>query len=296
MTTLKATFESQASFSVKSNVAQRLRDTFDYLDRVFPRRSDELRNRTLVQSFATLIAKLIAMGDQKGRESEVRRFFKNFTQELSRQVTLGQEATDLDYLEFQRTVNSNVRRNAQIRNQVLLRKLLLFDPNFADVFGTGLLAESGIAKTVAGSAKQIQLLIEQKNEEFARQHGTDLFKPTNKTAVALRSIGSPLRSYSDYRDWLDHLYFLFHESIGARLEKVKPPSFSDVNTLRTSERHDVDHGKPSGVRAKRIKFGAGFKKYSGETTPDAMNPEKLIVVQARLLQTLESDLRILKAK
>ena len=47
----------------------------DHLERASAS-SDELRNGTLVQSFATLIAKLIAIGDQKGRESEVRRFLR----------------------------------------------------------------------------------------------------------------------------------------------------------------------------------------------------------------------------
>ena len=293
---LKVTFESQASFSPRSNVAQRLRTAFDYLDRVFPERSDVLRNRTIVQSVATLVCRLITAGKQDGHEDAMRRFFVAFMEELSRQVTLGQEATDADYLLFQKTVNSNVRRNAQIRNEILLRKLLVFEPVFADVFGVSVIAESGIAQSLAEASKRFAAIIQEKNEEYSRDHGEDLFKATNKTAAALASLAEPLRDYHHYRDWLDGLYFLFRESVGQRLEGAWPQSFAEINTLRTAERHDVDHGKARKVAAKRIGLGKVFKKYAGVTTPSTLAPENFVVVQAKLLASLESDLRTLKWK
>ena len=91
---LKSIFDSQASFSGKSNVAVRLTETLDLLDRVFTTRSPELRNRTVVQSLATLVARL---GPSKlsGEEALLRRFFNSFMTELSKQVELGQEANRL---------------------------------------------------------------------------------------------------------------------------------------------------------------------------------------------------------
>lgn len=127
---LKTTFESQASFSPRSNVAQRLRAIFDYLNDVFPDSTPILKSRTIVQSFATLAARLIQTGKHKGREKQLFRFFEFFTEKLSKQVTLGQQATDLEFIEFQKTVNANVQRSAQIRNEILLRKLLISDPTF----------------------------------------------------------------------------------------------------------------------------------------------------------------------
>ncbi len=291
---LKTTFESQASFSNRSNVAQRLKATFDYLDSVFPERSDLLRNRTLVQSLATLVARLVTTGKHDGRQDGLRRFFGNFMEQLSRQVTLGQQATDPDYLEFQKTVTTNVRRNAQIRNEILLRKMLLFDPSFADVFGVSGVAESAMEKSLSHSANRIQALIQSKNEEYASVHGVDLFKATNRTTGTLAQLGSAVRNYSQYRDWVDGLYFLFRESVGNRLERAWPLTFVDVNVLRTAERHDVDHGEPSKASAKRRKFGGVFKKYSGAATPETLAPEKFCVVQAKLLQALETELQNLK--
>ncbi|MCX7048273.1 MAG: DUF262 domain-containing protein [Candidatus Sumerlaeota bacterium] len=293
---LKATFEAQANFSARSNVAQRLRTAFDYLDQVFPAKSDILRNRAIVQSFATLVCRLIISGKQNGHEDDMRHFFESFIEKLSQQVTLGREATDADYLLFQKTVTSNVRRNAQIRHEILLRKLLVFQPAFADLLGVSMIAESGIEQSLDKAGKQIAALIQKKNEEYSRDYGEDLFKATNKTSAALTALGEPLHNYNHYRDWLDGLYFLFRESVGQRLDSAWPQSFADVNALRTAEHHDVDHGKEKKVAAKRLGLGKVFKKYAGATTPSTLAPESFVVVQAKLLAALESDLRTLKWK
>jgi hypothetical protein len=293
---LKITFESQANFSTDSNVAERLKATFDFLDTIFPERSRTLRNRTIVQSFATLVARLVATGKHKGKEGDLRRFFENFVDELSRQVTLGQRATDLDYLEFQKTVNANVRRSAQIRNEILLRKLLMFDPSFADVLGVSVVAESAIEKALSSMGSRIRDLIHTKNEEYARDKGEDLFKATNKTTNALATIGEPIRDYSEYRGWIDKLYFVFREGVGNRLGDAWPTSFTDINILRTAEDHDVDHGQASKVASKRRKFGAVFQKYAGITTPETLAPEKFMIAQANILHELETDMGHLKWK
>ena len=66
--------------------------------------------------------------------------------------------------------------------------------------------------------------------------------------------------------------------------------------MRTAEHHDVDHGKASKIAAKRRGFGKVFTKYSGVTTPDTLAPESFVLVQAKLLAALETDLRNLKWK
>ena len=95
--------------------------------------------------------------------------------ELSKQVTLGQQATDPEYLAFQKTVNANVRQSAQIRNEILLRKLLAYDPTFTDILGVSIIAESAIQKSLAERAERIRNLVAQRNEEYARDKGEDLF-------------------------------------------------------------------------------------------------------------------------
>lgn len=289
---LKRVFESQASFADNSNVAQRLNQTFDYLDRAFPEKERRLRNRTIVQSLATLTASIIAGGNSDGYESKLRRFFTDFLDELSRQVELGQDATDPDHVTFQKTVNANVRSGARTRQQILLRKLLMYDPASAELFGPLIISESGIEKRISDTGESITSLIGHINENYASTDGTDLFKPTNRTTQALSGLGNTIKDYDGYCAFIDDLYFLFHESSGQRLPTI-PTSFTDVNDLRTNLRHNLDHGKASKAASRRKRVGATFRKYAGDGTPQTLAPARFPALQAALLHAVERDLRVL---
>jgi hypothetical protein len=289
---LKAIFESQASFSASSKVAQRLRDTLKYLDKVFPKKSPVLRNRSTIQSFITLTAKIVESEKSSGNEARLRTFFEDFGVELARQVELGQKATDPDYLEFQRTLSANVKAGAKTRHTILLRKLLLSDPIWTDILGPGQVALSGLAIDIDRIARSIADLITNLNEQYSSQHGTDLFKSTNKTTPALARLRIPIADFSTYSNLIDDLYFIFHEGPGNRLGANVPASFEDVNLLRTGLQHDLDHGKAGASAAKRKKIGETFAKYAaGATTPTTLAPERFPMVQAILLKALETDLR-----
>lgn len=289
---LKDTFESQASFSSKSQVAVRLRDGFDYLDRAFPEKSRILRNRTIVQSFSTLTLRLVAGGKADGYEQKLHSFFENFVDELSKQVQLGAYATDADYVEFQRTVNANIRTGARTRQGILLRKLLIFDPSAADLLDPGGVAEAGLTSSIKELGERISDEIYQMNVDYSAAHGKDLFKATNKTTKALTRLAKASTTYSQYSTLVDDLYFVFRESVGSRLDpKQIPQSFQDVVALRTGLQHDVDHGSKSDVRAKMKKIGAAFKRYSGGPSPAGLDPARFPVVHANLLAALLGDLR-----
>lgn len=287
---LREVYESQASFSPKSNVAKRLHETFDYLDRVFPERSTLLRNRTVVQSFATLTARIVSTDKATGYEKKLRNFFEHFMQELSRQVELGQRATDSDYISFQHTVNANVRSGAQTRQEVLLRKLLTIEPSFVDLFDPAIIAESGLTRQIQLLGESVRTQIARLNSAYSSKTGRDLFKPTNKTTAALMNLRKSIADYSEYKGFVEDLYFLFHESVGDRLSDNTPTAFTDVNSRRTELQHDLDHGKSSKVASRRKKIGATFEKYAGTSSPATLAPEKFPAVQAKLLQDLDEAL------
>ena len=288
---LRAVFDSQAHFSPRSNVAKRIKDALDYADKGFSASTGSLRNRTIVQSVLTLICRLIQSGKATGKEKAIARFVENFLKELSRQVELGQRSTEPDYLVFQRTVNANIRTGARVRQEFLLRKLLAADPAFIEMFDAATVAESSLQKAIREHSGEISSLIGRINETYAADHGQDLIKATNTTAQALTRLGTPVVDFNGYKNFVDDLYFLFHESVGTRLDGKKPPeSFADVNTLRTDLQHDLDHGKAKKVRAKRRKSGQVFKKYAGAPSPASVAPERFLVVQANVLGALKRDL------
>lgn len=291
---LRAVFESQASFSARSNVAKRLTQALDFVDRGFVD-SAGLRNRTVVQSLLTLVCRLVRCGKATGTESRVAAFFHSFLRELGRQVELGQRGTDADYLLFQRTVNANLKSGSELRQAILLRKLLSFDAGFSDLLDPAAFAESGLQTAIKTEAAAVARLVAEVNEKYSAQHGSDLIKATNKTAQALSRIASPVGDYDGYKALVDDLYFLFHEGVGTRLDGKVPQSFSDVNALRTDARHDLDHGRAKAVRSKRRKIADTFRKYSGDASPAGLAPERFPVVQYNILGAVRRDLSVLQA-
>lgn len=287
---LRAVFEGQANFPANSNVAKRLQATLDFLDKAFDRASHHLRNRTIVQSLITLTARLIASGKADGHEHALTIFFDHFMIELSRQVELGQKATDADYLSFQKTVSANVRTGPRIRQEILLRKLITYDPSFSTLLGSAIIAESGLNLQIKKDAASIAELVGSINQKYSAEKGENLFKPTNRTVISQLNLGDQIAGYDDYKGLIDNLYFLFHEGVGSRLGENRPQSFKDINSLRTGIQHDVEHGSPSDIKKKKTKIGETFKKYSGETSPETLAPEHFPVVQANLLTALRTDL------
>lgn len=128
------------------------------------------------------------------------------------------------------------------------------------------------------------------NTAYAHTHGEDLFKATNKTTRSFSRLAKPINDLSGYTAFIDDLYFIFRESIGQRLADRLPASFADVNTLRTDLQHDVDHGGAKKVKSKQKKIGETFEKYSGVKSPQLLDPERFILVQANLLSALDLDL------
>lgn len=287
---LRAVFESQSSFSAQSHVGKRLIAAVHYLDKALGKRSSDIRNRTIWQSLLTLTCRLLNHRGMAGQASRVGKFLAHFLEELTKQVVLGKGATDADYIEFQRTVNANVKTGAQIRHQILLRKLFAFDPGIAEVLDGSIVSEGGVRATIAQDVAGIVRGIAHLNEQYAAKFGENLFKPTNRTAQAQAHIGTPIQDFNGYKTFIDDLYFIFEEGVGERLGANTPVVFKDVNTLRTDLDHDVEHGDAKKVRRKKRRIGTTFRKYAGAPSPFGLSPERFVVVQSNLLQTLRSEI------
>ena len=286
---LKTIFEAQKNFSSSSAIAKRLTAALAFLAKSFPARETALKNRTVVQSLVTFVCRLIETGKSAGLETKVAHFFRHFMQQLAHQVELGQAATDFDYIRFQKSINANVRAGARARQEILLRKAFMHDMALADAFDPSVLRTSGISGRVKELSDSIAEHIGRINSAYAATHGEDLFKATNKTTQAFLSIGKPVSGLKGYSALMGHLYFLFRESIGQRLQSL-PQSFVDVNMLRTDLQHDVDHGDNGKIKAKRRKIGDTFLKYSGIKTPQLLDAERFVLVQANMLSAIELDL------
>lgn len=286
---IKKVFDANVAFSPTSAAAKKLKNTFDYLNRVFSEQSMLLRNRTVVQAFSTLVARVIDTGKADGHDVKVKEFFERFMKELSAQVELGQNATDNDYISFQRSINANVRGGAKLRQEVLLRKLLIAAPDLADLFDPSIVAESGLRGRIGELGESVTNLIAMANSAYSSKHGKDLFETYKQDGAGIKSDWEVAKDLAGYGTFIDDLYFIVHEGSGTRLAGIAPTSFVDINLLRTELRHDVDHGDKSKIRAKRKKIGTAFSKYAGSPSPQTVGPERFAAIQANILTALESD-------
>ena len=190
-------------------------------------------------------------------------------------------------------MNANVKAGTRVRHEILLRKAFLYDSALADAFGIAAVASSGVSTRVAELGEAMAEQIGRLNTAYAAKHGCDLFKSTNKTTQALLKLGRPVKDIASYKAFIGDLYFVFKEGVGQRLDGKMPPSFTDVNTLRTALQHDIDHGVAGKVSSKNKKIGAIFEKYAGTASPEVLDESRFVLVQANLLSAIELDLQTL---
>lgn len=293
---VKAVFKANKNFATNSAVARRIKNALDFLATAFQNEGSLLRTRTMVQSLITLTCAIVKTGNCDGCEPLLSAFFERFTTELAAQIDRGPEATDSDYVLFQKSVSANLKGAAKTRQEILLRKLFTIAPELAALFDPSVIAESGISARITAVGDAINQLIDQLNKKHAATSGDDLFKATNKTAQAMLRLRKPITNRDTYGQFIDDLYFLFREGPGNRIDQTTVPSFVQINELRTDLRHDVDHGEQKKVRGKRQKSGTTFAHYAGEGTPDTIEPAKFPLFQANMLTAIEGDLRALLAK
>lgn len=64
-----------------------------------------------------------------------------------------------------------------------------------------------------------------------------------------------------------------------------------MNVLRTDLQHDTDHGDTTKVKSKKTQAGSVFKRYSGDVSPDVLDPARFVLAQANILSAIELDLK-----
>jgi hypothetical protein len=183
-----------------------------------------------------------------------------------------------------------VKSGPRTRHDVLLRKLLRFDPSFFDFVADDASVKNSTKSAIKSTSGSIRSLIHSINDKYSAKFGEDYFKATNKTAKAQTTIEVQVTDIDEYKALIDSCYFTFWEGAKSRLPEPKPKSFVDINDLRTAEQHDVDHGKKAEIKKKRLRLGKAFQKYAGKGTPNSIDPFRFALMQLNLLAAVEQDL------
>ena len=168
---IKKLFKQQKSFSGNSAAAKRAKLALEVLHKELPSSYGVLRNRTMVQSVITFVCHLLRGSMEKSQHKTAGKFISQFLIELNQQVELGQDATDQDFLRFQRTINANVRSGPKARNDILLKKLFQAHPEFytesaqSKTLSTGLLEQVCEAPNQSGISSRKQTNTMRQNME-----------------------------------------------------------------------------------------------------------------------------------
>jgi hypothetical protein len=282
-------FEAQANFSLESEVAKRLKRALSYLHKALPANAQVTRNRSTTQSLINLASRLVEHVTTPTNHEVFGDFTEHFAGELAEQIELGQEATDLDYLAYQRTVNANLKSGPLTRHQILLRKLFVFDPSFSESFSKAEFSGSHIDAAIRGVASDLREVVPDLNEVHSSSTGHDLFKITTKVTKSLNAISETAKDSNSFATLISHLYFVFKESIGKKLQSV-PKSFADVNDMRIGMQHDLDQEGPAAAAKKKAAHGVVFKKYLGVTSPALANSDRFTIGQLKVLTALRDDM------
>ena len=286
-------FKRNSSYSDKSNSAKRLNITLNYLNKVFSRQSKILKNRTFVQSIITFAMSVIDCPKVAKYQPIFEEYFVSFFTNLTKEIEKGAKATDRDFILFQQTLRGNIKDDSYVRQTILMKKFIAFCPQFANEVDPTHKIKSTISENIKDSAKDIYDLVTSLNEQYNSKTGNDFFKVSTKTIKALRNLSKQVTDYSNYKEFISDLYFLFWEGPTSKAHYEKPASFKDINDLRTNLQHDADHGEKRKIVKKRKNVGQIFKKYSGYTNPKSLAPELFPIFQLNIIQQINNDLNLL---
>jgi hypothetical protein len=295
---LEKMFTENTAFSSGSAIGKKLNSLFDSMNRMFPNKTTTLRNRASIVSFCYVVSQLQDTGRLKKMEKPMGEFFVKFSRDLRTEVEKGKLATDNDLIAYQQAISYGTaeRESIEKRNEILVKKLILFDPSFSQFFLRVGPAGKSLEKQIQSLAISVGDLVYKYNEVYRGKNGEDLFKATNETTKGLRLIANPIKDQESYGQFIDALYKIIYEGSGSgvRLGSALPDTVRDIITLRTDLRHDVDHGRQSKIKTKEKRLSETVKRYTGKLSVQLLGEEDFMVLQLGLLDGLKNYLETLK--
>jgi len=294
---LQIFLSANQQFSADSDTAKTIKTTLKYLDEAIDEGCDILRNKSNILSVCMLASKVIAHKLQRKTAGLFGDFVQSFFTELAIEVEKGSKSTRREMLQYQEAISYGSADGPSIRTRlnILTIALVAKHPEFAPLLGDAAGLKDFKNQAIAEKSEAISKQIYRINEKHAAKHGTDLFKMTNESVAAIKTLGMSCTNSEQHGKFIDAIYFLIYEGSGNcnRLPSPPPEFAMDVKFLRTGLRHDLDHGDKAEIVKKRIRKGNVFEKFSGKKTPNECGPEDFVATQLRILAAAQSFLEAL---
>lgn len=134
--------------------------------------------------------------------------------------------------------------------------------------------EKSMPSLIIQCGKNIAEKIVYINEVCAAKGICEIFKPTTKSLTAISQLTTAFAIDSNtFGTVTDSLYFLLYEGSGDAkrildfLSDEECSPLWNIKHLRTDFRHDVDHGKSSDIKKKKIAIGKAYHEICGMLRP-----------------------------
>ncbi len=285
---LESFLKENRTFSSQSDTAKRATRVLEYLDDAFPEKCKALRSRANVLSICMLASNVVAQKLDKNTSKNFGKFVVSFFDKLANEVEKGRESTEKELLRYQQAISAGSADGQSIkaRSNILTKRLATFSSEFTPLLGAYDDVENEAARDLSELAEGMKNMIFTVNKKYSGAHGEDLFKMTNESVAGLNKLGLSCKDSISFGNFVDALYFLVYEGSGSckRLPDPPPDFALDIKFLRTSIRHDVDHGDPSEVKKKLTRNAGVFKKYSGKVSIGECSPEEILSTQLKVME------------
>jgi hypothetical protein len=297
---LESFLRENRTFSIESDTAKRAINTLKYLDGAFPEKCKALRSRANVLSICMLASSVVTQKLEKNTSKLFGDFVVKFFDELADEVEKGRDSTDKELLRYQQAISVGSADGPSIkaRANILSKRLAIFSSEFSPLLGAYADVESEAARHLSELTDSVKEMIFGVNRNYSGVHGEDLFKMTTESVAGLNKLGVLCKDSVTFGSFIDSLYFLVYEGSGScvRLPKPPPDFAMDVKFLRTSIRHDVDHGESTEAKKKLTRNAVVVKKYSGKVTLGECSPEEILSAQIRVMDAMDIFLKSLIKK
>lgn len=292
---LQSLLRDNRSFSNRSELAKSIKSSLHFLDRAFQDKCPYIRNRANTLSICMLAARVVRQGlDGDAEAREFGEFAQGFFKDLSAEVEKGVGAADRELMSYQHAITSGSTGGDSVktRRNILTKRLAAQSSRFSSLVGAYRDVEEGAVRSISDLSSELRSLLVSANRKHSASAGEDLFKITTDVTESLDVLSRPVRDKAGYAALIDALYFVVYEGSGScrRLTDAVRGFAVDVKFLRTSLRHDLDHGRQKEISKKLKQSAAVFERFSGKKSPEECGPDDFLTTQLRILTEMRSFL------
>jgi len=153
-------------------------------------------------------------------------------------------------------------------------------------------------KLLREKQESIKKLVNKINDLYLQIDGEHLIKYTGRGVKNLDSLGQLSYNLDSINGFIKKVYQIFIEGPGSKVRRAifkralhdADNILVEINSIRTDEQHDVEHGKPNKIRKKKEAATKVYKKYTSKNDLSAFSELDYYKLQLGILISIEKAL------